>query len=178
MQAVISQVLLLPETGIASSPWEEITTVSTAVQAVVTATLLVGVFFGYRQYKDSRLAQQILLLQDQQDKYRSARIHGVRNLLSDQGELRRKLLNSDSLTADEREQLNDLLSFFEFLGALVRFGALDFRQVEAVFPTAPRKYWHITEPYGLRRRKAEPNYLESYEMLVRRYHAHTQQPLE
>ena len=49
-------------------------------------------------------------------------------------------LSVDRLDYDELQAMNDLLSFFEFLAALVKFGALDFDQVKAVFPHAPLRY--------------------------------------
>jgi hypothetical protein len=180
MQSVLAQVPPANETGAQRFPWEAVTAVSTAILAVVTAGLLLGVVLAYRQYKEGRLGQQVTLLQDQQDKYRTPRIHRARKLLDDpDSALRTKLaaaqhdgnLSIEDLDPDELAQMKDLLSFFEFLSALVKFKALDVSQVKAVFPDAPRKYWDITEPYVQQRRKEGrgDGYLASYEDLIKLY---------
>jgi hypothetical protein len=106
-------------------------------------------------------------LENQQQTYRSDRLQDIRQKL-EQGELEDKIRNK-SLCKDEKKKLNDLLSFFEFLAILVELKALRFRDVYALFPTGPYKYWPHLEAYVKLRQQEEPELFQNYPKLVAYY---------
>lgn len=156
----------MPATG-----WEAIGAIATGIGVLVAATTLIPVSRSVIQASKSF---RITLLESQQQTYRTERLQRIRHQLQSD-ELRRRI-ESDTLDDGERAQLNDLLSFFEFLAILVELKALKFRDVQILFPTAPPRYYPHLKTYIELRQRIDRDLFQNYPKLVALYHRHGQSP--
>jgi len=83
----------------------------------------------------------------------------------------------NNLSADEDQQIRDLLNALEFLGALVTNHIVSFTVVKSLFHNSPLPVWNALEPFVRRQRAGDPGanqrsvpgYAKNYETLVGRY---------
>lgn len=151
--------------NIFSQPWwQAVGAIVTGMGVVVAAATLIPVSRSVTQASKSF---RIGLLENQQQIYRTGRLQDIRHEL-EQGSLKGKI-ERNTLDEDDKKKLNDLASFFEFLAILVELKALKFRDVYALFPTGPYKYWRHLEAYVKLRQQEEPELFQNYPKLVAQY---------
>jgi hypothetical protein len=143
--------------------WQAVGAILTGIGVLVAAATLIPVSRSVTQASKSF---RIGLLENQQQTYRTGRLQDIRHELEQ--ELKDKI-ERNTLNENDKKKLNDLVSFFEFLAILVELKALKFRDVYALFPTGPYKYWRHLEAYVKLRQQEEPELFQNYPKLVARY---------
>lgn len=154
---------------IAGTNWDELTAIGTFSLAAVTALLVIGVLFAWRQLRATRVATQLEANVDLLREYRSTTMRLQRAQL-------RQLPECDpnqgleQLSADDREALENVFHYLDQVGMLVSVGMLEIDSIARFLGGSAQAMWRCAAPfiYADREVHARPTYQRHLEYLSAR----------
>ncbi|MFD7257987.1 hypothetical protein [Streptomyces sp. NPDC059874] len=142
------------------SVWNAVTTLSSVAGTLIVA---IAALYAARQVSEVKRTRAITSLVALHQEYQSAELSRVRRRLR-----ANELGDFTQLSADDREELDNLLQKLELLAVLTDRGLLEIEDVVALFPGIPTTFAQV-RPYVDLHRRARPRYAAQTEKLAGRY---------
>lgn len=142
------------------SVWDAIGVVTSLLSSITVMAALVFAARQVREAKDTRAMTTLLTVHEQ---CQSPTLNKIRRRLKDG-----QLGDLGQLTAEDRNDLGDLLQRLELVGFLVDRGLVDLEDARSLFPNLPRTYAKA-RPYIEQRREQDTVYAAKLERLIQRY---------
>ena len=139
--------------------------------SVATLTVIVALFFAWRQVAEAKLARDATVLQTFQDRYHSKERRDFRRRIRNGEFGPPDLFDRRNLDQEDDLQFGILIDELEFMAVLVDRNLLDFDLVVAAFRSTPVEIWRYLEPsIRVKRRNTPPaTYCIHLEKLAQRY---------